>query len=72
MNLKKLFGRNSKVENHQVKKILKDNAKTNKEMEDEAQYNCKTNAFDSESKRLLKDGHIKKVNEIKITFSFKQ
>ena len=61
---KKLFTRNGKVKNHQVKIKLKENARIVQQKGRRIPIQLQ-NAVDAEIKKLLKDGHIEKINEIK-------
>ena len=61
---KKLFTRNGKVKNHRVKIKLKENARIVQQKGRRIPIQLQ-NAVDAEIKKLLKDGHIEKINEIK-------
>ena len=61
---KKLFTRNGKVKNHQVKIKLKENARIVQRRWRRIPIQLQ-NAVDAEIKKLLKNGHIEKINEIK-------
>ena len=61
---KKLFTRNGKVKNHQVKIKLKENARIVQQKGRRIPIQLQ-NAVDAEMKKLLKDGHIEEINEIK-------
>ena len=59
-----LFKRNGRIRNHQVKINLKSDAKISQQKGRRIPIQLQ-NAVDAEIKRLLKDGHIEKINEIK-------
>ena len=61
---KKLFTRNGKVKNHQVKIKSKENARIVQQKVRRIPIQLQ-NAVDAETKKLLKDGNIEKINEIK-------
>ena len=58
------FKRNGRIKNHQVKINLKSDAKISQQKGRRIPIQLQ-NAVDAEIKRLLKDGHIEKINEIK-------
>ena len=62
--LTKLFTRNGKVKNHRVRINLKENAKIVQQKGTRIPIQLQ-NAVDAEIKKLLKEGHIEKINEIK-------
>ena len=59
-----LFKRNGRRKNHQVKFNLKSDAKISRQKGRRIPIQLQ-NAVDAEIKRLLKDGHIEKINDIK-------
>ena len=59
-----LFKRNGRIRNHQVKINLESDAKISQQKGRRIPIQLQ-NAVDAEIKRLLKDGHIEKINEIK-------
>ena len=59
-----LFKRNGRIRNHQVKINLKSDAKISQQKRRRIPIQLQ-NAVDAETKQLLKDGHIEKINEIK-------
>ena len=59
-----MFTRNGKVKNHQVKINLKENAKIVQQKRRRIPIQLQ-NEVDAEMKKLLKEGYIEKVNEIK-------
>ena len=59
-----LFKRNGRIKNHQVKINLKSDAKVSQQEGRRIAIQLQ-NAVDAEIKRLLKDGHMEKMNEIR-------
>ena len=59
-----LFKKNGRIKIHQVKIFLKSDAKISQQKGRRIPIQLQ-NAVDAETKRLLKDGHIEKINEIK-------
>ena len=60
----KLFKRNGKIKDHEIKIKLKPDAKITQQKGRRIPIQLQ-NAVDAEIKRLLKEGHIEKINEIK-------
>ena len=58
------FKRNGRTRNHQVKNNLKSDAKVSQQKGRRNPIQLQ-NAVDAETKRLLKDGHIEEINDIK-------
>ena len=66
-----LFKRNGKIKNHQVKIELEPNAQITQEKGRRIAIQLQK-AVNSGIQRLLKDGHIEKINEKKTMYSFSQ